>query len=58
MWEHEDKLFLRVDVDKESILGLIAKAQSQMEELKYTLSALKKTITVKEEAANSEESAT
>lgn len=54
MWEHENKMFLSVEVDGESVLGLIAKAQSQMEELKSTLADLKRTISVKEKTADLE----
>ena len=54
MWEHEDRMFLSVKVDEESVLGLIAKAQSQMEELKNTLAGLKRAISVKEKTADLE----
>lgn len=52
MWEHEDKLFLTVKVDRQSILGKIAKAETQMEELKGTLSELKALISVQEETGS------
>lgn len=52
MWEHENKLFVQVTVDKESILGTIAKAQSQMEELKQTISELKTAISFEEANCN------
>lgn len=48
MWEHKNKLFVQVTVDKESILGTIAKAQKQMEELKQTISELKTAISFEE----------
>lgn len=53
MWEHENKLFVQVTVDKESILGTIAKAQSQMEELKQTISELKTAISFEEKTTDS-----
>lgn len=37
MWEHEDRMYLSVKVDKESTLGLIAESQNQIEKLKNTL---------------------
>lgn len=48
MWEHDDKLFLSVSVNSDSVLGLIAEAQSQMECLKQTLQELKTAVAVKE----------
>lgn len=48
MWEHEDKLFLSVKVDEESILGKIAKVNALAEELKRTASELKAMISVEE----------
>lgn len=48
MWEHEDKLFLSVKVNKESILGKIAKANALEEELRNTLSELKSMLAVEE----------
>lgn len=53
MWEHENKLFVQVTVDKESILGTIAKAQSQMEELKETLRSLKEAVKFEEKTTDS-----
>lgn len=46
MWEKEDKLFLMVKIDRESILGKIAKANALEEELRNTLSELKNMISV------------
>lgn len=48
MWEHEDKLFLSVKVDEESILGKIAKINALTEELKRMVSELKAMISVEE----------
>ena len=48
MWEHDDKLFLSVSVNSDSVLGLIVEAQSQMECLKQTLQELKTAVAVKE----------
>lgn len=48
MWEHENKLFLSVKVNKESILGKIAKANALEEELRNTLSELKSMIDLEE----------
>lgn len=51
MWEHEDKLFLSVKVDEESILGKIAKINALTEELKRTASELKAMISVEEDGS-------
>ena len=51
MWEHEDKLFLSVKVDEESILGKIAKINALEEELKRTVSELKAMISVEEDGS-------
>lgn len=54
MWEHEDRMYLSVKVDKENTLGLIAEVQNQIEKLKNTLANLKRTISVEEKAADPE----
>jgi hypothetical protein len=55
MWEHEDRLFLSVKVNKEGLLGKIAKACALEEELQNTLSEIKRLISVEEESQSTED---
>lgn len=49
MWEHEDRLYLRVKVDSEGILGKIAMIRAKEEELREIVNDLKDMLETEEE---------
>lgn len=47
-WNKEDRIFLELEVDSKSLVGMIAKASAQAEELQRTLTEIKRTLSAKE----------
>lgn len=47
-WKKEDRIMIEVEVNKESLIGLVAKAQSLNEDLQRTLTEIGRMLKAKE----------